>query len=99
MITISRRARPRWSGPITRERHAGLQPVDSGCGRRRGALDICPGYWRGSPTAFLAAADGPTLLVVGLRVVHVGAVLAALVLMFRPAAKAVFRTAACGRVA
>jgi len=35
----------------------------------------------GSSTAYLAAADGPTLLVVGLRVVHVGAVLAALVLL------------------
>ncbi|MGH3615930.1 MAG: hypothetical protein ACRDRK_25720 [Pseudonocardia sp.] len=53
----------------------------------------------GLPTAYLAAADGSTPLVVGLRVVYVGAVLAALVLMLRPAAKAVFRTAAGGRVA
>ncbi|HYH30111.1 MAG TPA: hypothetical protein VD903_06965 [Pseudonocardia sp.] len=45
----------------------------------------------GSPGAFLAAADVPTLLGAGLRVVHVVAVLAALVLMFRPAANAWFR--------
>lgn len=51
----------------------------------------------GSPTAFLAAAGGPTLLVVGLRVLHLGAVLAALVLMFRPAANVFFRAEAAGR--
>lgn len=44
----------------------------------------------GSPTAFLATADVPTLLGTGLRVAHLVAVLAALVLMFRPAANAWF---------
>jgi len=53
----------------------------------------------GSPTAYLAAADGPTLLAVGLRVVHVGAVLAALVLMFRPAANVFFRAEVSGSAA
>lgn len=45
----------------------------------------------GSPAAFFTSADGPTLLVTGLRVVHLLAVLAALVLMFRPRANAFFR--------
>ncbi len=44
----------------------------------------------GSPTAFLTTADGPALLVAGLRVVHLVAVLTALVLMFRPRANAFF---------
>lgn len=46
----------------------------------------------GSPADFLAAADGPTLLVVALRLAHLGAVLAALVLMFRPASTTFFRS-------
>jgi hypothetical protein len=45
----------------------------------------------GSPGAFLLTADAPTLLAAGLRVVHVAAVLAALVLLFRPSASAWFR--------
>jgi hypothetical protein len=44
----------------------------------------------GSPTAFLATVDGPTLLITGLRVAHTAAVLAALVLLFRPPATAFF---------
>lgn len=44
----------------------------------------------GSPTAFLATVDGPTLLITGLRVAHIAAVLAALVLLFRPTATAFF---------
>jgi hypothetical protein len=58
------------------------------------SLVIEPVTWLlagGSPAAFLAAADAPTLLGAGLRVVHVVAVLTALVLMFRPAANAWFR--------
>jgi hypothetical protein len=58
------------------------------------SLVIEPASWLlggGSPGAFLAAADVPTLLGAGLRVVHVVAVLTALVLMFRPAANAWFR--------
>jgi hypothetical protein len=47
----------------------------------------------GSVPAFLAAADGPTLLITGLRLFHVLAVLAALVLVFRPQANRFFRTA------
>lgn len=45
----------------------------------------------GSPTSFLAAADGPTLLVAALRTAHVAAVLAALALLFHPTAGAFFR--------
>lgn len=45
----------------------------------------------GSPTAFLTTADGSTLLVTGLRIVHLVAVLAALILMFRPRANEFFR--------
>ncbi|TQM09593.1 hypothetical protein [Pseudonocardia kunmingensis] len=58
------------------------------------SLVIEPVSWLldgGSPAAFLAGADVPTLLGAGLRVVHVVAVLTALVLMFRPAANAWFR--------
>jgi hypothetical protein len=58
------------------------------------SLVIEPASWLlagGSPGAFLAAADVPTLLGAGLRVVHIVSVLAALVLMFRPAANAWFR--------
>jgi hypothetical protein len=46
----------------------------------------------GSPGAFLAAADIPTLAAAGLRAAHVVAVLSALVLMFRPSANAWFRS-------
>lgn len=45
----------------------------------------------GSPATFLTTADGPALLVAGLRVVHLVAVLTALMLMFRPRANAFFR--------
>jgi hypothetical protein len=58
------------------------------------SLVIEPASWLvagGSPGAFLVAADLPTLLGAGLRVVHVVSVLAALALMFRPAASAWFR--------
>ncbi|MGI5129446.1 hypothetical protein ACQEVB_21755 [Pseudonocardia sp. CA-107938] len=45
----------------------------------------------GDVAAFLATADGPTLLVVALRVLHLAAVAAAMVLMFRPRAGAYVR--------
>jgi hypothetical protein len=41
--------------------------------------------------AFLATANGSTLPVVGLRTVHIAAVAASLVAMFRPASNAFFR--------
>jgi hypothetical protein len=41
-------------------------------------------------TDFLVNADGPTLLIVGLRVAHIAAVIGALLLMFRPQANAFF---------
>ena len=50
----------------------------------------------GSVPAYLAAADGPTWLIVLLRGMHVGAVLAALVALYRPGANAFFRR---GRIA
>ena len=45
----------------------------------------------GSPAAFLAAADGPTLMVVVLRVVHVIAVVGGLALMYSPTANRFFK--------
>lgn len=45
----------------------------------------------GSPAAFLAAADAPTLLIVVLRVLHIAAVACAMVVLFRPEANAFFR--------
>lgn len=45
----------------------------------------------GAVPEFLAAADGPTIVIVVLRAVHVLAVLAALVAMFRPGADRWFR--------
>jgi hypothetical protein len=45
----------------------------------------------GSPAAFLAAADTPTLAVVALRVVHVFAVVVGLALMYNPTANRFFR--------
>lgn len=45
----------------------------------------------GSPAVFLVTADVPTLVATGLRLVHLAAVFAALVLMFRPAAAPHFR--------
>jgi hypothetical protein len=45
----------------------------------------------GSVPEFLAAADGPTIVIVVLRAVHLLAVLAALTAMFRPAANVWFR--------
>ena len=58
------------------------------------SLMIEPASWLlagGAPTAFLAAAEVPTLIGAVLRVAHVVAVLTALVLMFRPSANAWFR--------
>ena len=48
----------------------------------------------GSPGAFLAAADVPTVVVVVIRAVHVVAVIVALVLMYRPAANSYFSSGA-----
>ena len=45
----------------------------------------------GSPAAYLAAADGSTLLIVGLRTAHLVAVLVALIAMFHPRVNAYFR--------
>ncbi|MBW0104951.1 hypothetical protein [Pseudonocardia sp. KRD291] len=45
----------------------------------------------GSPVAWLSTAGAPELLAAGLRVVHLVAVAAALVTMFRPSATAFFR--------
>lgn len=45
----------------------------------------------GSPAAWLLSAEAPELLAAALRVLHLLAVVAALVLMFRPAATAFFR--------
>jgi hypothetical protein len=45
----------------------------------------------GDPVAFLTSADGPTVLVIVLRLLHVAAVLAAATLLFRPASGAFFR--------
>lgn len=61
------------------------------------SLLVEPAAWLlagGSALAYLTAADGPALLIVALRSAHVAAVLAALVLMFRPAANAFFRSRA-----
>jgi hypothetical protein len=44
----------------------------------------------GSPTAFLAAANAPTLLILVVRLVHLGAVVLAVVAMFQPAANRFF---------
>ena len=44
----------------------------------------------GSTAEFLAAADGATLAVLAVRIAHVAAVLAALVLMYRPTANVFF---------
>ncbi|GAA3092401.1 hypothetical protein GCM10010464_65040 [Pseudonocardia yunnanensis] len=46
----------------------------------------------GSPTSFLATADGPTLLITALRTLHVAAVAVALTLLFRPSATRYFRS-------
>jgi hypothetical protein len=51
------------------------------------------------PVAYLATADGPTLLVVALRVLHLAAVIAAMVLMFRPRSSAFIRARAAQRAA
>ncbi|MCE3555609.1 hypothetical protein LWC33_29715 [Pseudonocardia sp. RS11V-5] len=45
----------------------------------------------GAVPEFLAAADGPTIVIGVLRAVHVAAVLTALIMMFRPAANDWFR--------
>jgi hypothetical protein len=50
----------------------------------------------GSPGAYLAAADGATLLIVGLRAAHLLAVLGALVLLFGRRVDAYFRTSTAG---
>jgi hypothetical protein len=51
----------------------------------------------GSPTAFLAGADAPTLLILAVRLVHIAAVLLAVVAMFQPAANRFFRAARAAR--
>ena len=48
----------------------------------------------GSPGAFVAAADVPTVVVGVIRAVHVVAVIVGLVLMYRPAANSYFRSGA-----
>jgi hypothetical protein len=53
----------------------------------------------GDPAGFLATADGPTLLVVALRALHLAAVIAAMVLMFRPQSSAFIRARAAKRAA
>lgn len=45
----------------------------------------------GDPVGYLGAADGPTVLVVAVRLLHLVAVGAAMALMFRPSATAYFR--------
>jgi hypothetical protein len=67
-----------------------------------GSLVIGPVTWLaegGSPTEALAAADLGSVLFAASRVVHLGAVIAALLLMFHPAANAYIRatTRAPGR--
>ena len=46
-----------------------------------------------SPAEFFASADTTTLVITGLRVLHIAAVFAALTLLFRPAATRFFRGA------
>jgi hypothetical protein len=53
----------------------------------------------GDPVGFLATADGPTLLVVALRALHLAAVIAAMVLMFRPRSTAFVHARAAQRAA
>ena len=48
----------------------------------------------GSPATFLAAADGATLLIVGLRAAHLLAVIVAMAAMFHPRVNAFFRSPA-----
>jgi hypothetical protein len=45
----------------------------------------------GAPWAFLAAADGPTMVVVALRAIHVVAVVGGLALMYGPTANRFFK--------
>jgi hypothetical protein len=45
----------------------------------------------GAPAAFMTAADGPTLVVVALRAIHVVAVVAGLALMYSPTANEFFK--------
>ncbi|GAA1217711.1 hypothetical protein [Pseudonocardia alaniniphila] len=45
----------------------------------------------GSPAAFLATADGPSLVITALRTLHIAAVAVALTLLFRPSATRYFR--------
>jgi hypothetical protein len=62
------------------------------------SLVIEPLTWLGaggSPAAFLAAADAPTLMIVILRVLHIAAVVGAMVALFRPEANAFYRGARC----
>jgi hypothetical protein len=66
------------------------------------SLVIEPAGWLaagGDPVGFLTTADGPTLLVVALRVLHLAAVIAAMVLMFRPRSTAFIRARAAQRAA
>jgi hypothetical protein len=53
----------------------------------------------GDPAGFLATADGPTLLVVALRSLHLATVIAAMVLMFRPRSSAFIRARTAQRAA
>ena len=53
----------------------------------------------GDPAGFLTTADGPTLLVVALRTLHLAAVIAAMVLMFRPRSSAFIRARTAKRAA
>ena len=64
------------------------------------SLVIEPVSWLlagGAAVGFLTAAEPLTWVVVFLRVLHIGAVLVALVAMFRPDANAFFRTTSPGR--
>lgn len=56
------------------------------------AEPISWGVAGGSPGAFLAAADAPTLAVIGIRTVHVLAVVVALALMYQTSANRYFRS-------
>ncbi len=64
------------------------------------SLVIEPVQWLvggGDAAAFLATADTPSLLVTALRVLHLAAVAAAMVLMFRPRATAYIRACTAER--
>jgi hypothetical protein len=63
------------------------------------SLVIEPAGWLlagGSPATFFGTADAPTLLIVGLRVLHIVAVFGSLAAMFRPSANRFFRARRSG---